>query len=51
MSRRLYFSTEGVDWNDDASIEAFALNAWKIAVTEFTGEETGDTEDTGVEDD
>lgn len=51
MSRRVFFSTEGVDWDDDASIEAFALNVWKIAVTEFTGEETGDTEDRGVEND
>ncbi len=51
MSRRLFFSTEGVDWNDDAGIEAFALNAWNIAVTEFTAEETEDTERTGVEDD
>lgn len=50
MSRRLFFSTEGVDWSDDASIEAFALNAWKIAVTEFTSEETEDTENTGEKD-
>jgi len=51
MSGRLFFSTEGVDWNDDASIEAFGQNAWNIAVTEFTSKETEDTEHTGVEDD
>lgn len=51
MSRRLFFSTEGVDWDDDASIEAFALNVWKRTVTEFTSEETGDTKDTGVKND
>lgn len=30
-SPRLLFSTKGVDFSDDASIEAFATRVWEVA--------------------
>lgn len=36
MSKRLFFSPEGLDWHDDDAIAAFAERVWLQAVTEFT---------------
>lgn len=36
---RLTFSTEGVDFDDDASIEAFAARVWHAAATAWTGDD------------
>ena len=49
MSKRLFFSLEDVDFNDDASIEAFARKVWQRATTKFIDEAPeasldGDTE-------
>ena len=49
MSKRLFFSTEGLNWNDDDAIEAFAHRVWDQATAAFTEgdpqrEETEDTE-------
>ena len=49
MVDRLFFSTEGLDWNDDAAIEAFAQRVWEQATAAFTEddlqhEQTEDTE-------
>jgi len=37
MSKRIYFSTDGIDWDDDDAVRAFAEKAWKASVQEFTG--------------
>lgn len=49
MSDRLFFSTEGLDWSDDAAIEAFAQHVWNQATNAFTEDDprhepTEDTE-------
>ena len=36
MSKRLFFPTEGLDWNDDDAIEAFAQRIWDQATAAFT---------------
>ena len=37
MSKRIYFSTDGIDWYDDDAVRAFAEKAWEVSVQEFTG--------------
>ena len=37
MSKRIYFSTDGIDWDDDDAVRAFAEKAWEVSVQEFTG--------------
>ncbi len=37
MSKRVYFSTAGLDWDDDDAVRAFAKRAWQASVQEFTG--------------
>jgi hypothetical protein len=37
MSKRIYFSTDGIDWDDDDAVRAFAERAWEASVQEFTG--------------
>jgi hypothetical protein len=44
MADRLFFSTDGIDWNDDESIDAFARKVWEQAAREFTKAEAGDDE-------
>ena len=36
MADRLFFSTEGINWDDDESIDAFARAVWQQAADEFT---------------
>jgi len=38
MSKKIFFSLEGVDFNDDASIEAFARKVWEQATVAFLEE-------------
>ena len=35
MGKKLFFATEGIDWNDDAAIEAFAQAVWEASVKKF----------------
>lgn len=35
MSKKLFFSTESINWDDDESIEAFAQAVWEASVKEF----------------
>ena len=35
MGKKLFFSLQGVDFNDDQAIEAFANQVWEQAVAEF----------------
>lgn len=35
MGKKLFFSLQGVDLNDDEAIEAFAKQVWEQAVAEF----------------
>ena len=48
MVDRLFFSTEGLDWGDDAAIEAFAQRVWDQATAAFTEDDPQpeQTEDT-----
>ena len=39
VSKKLFFSLEDVDFNDDASIDAFAHLIWAKATAEFTKDE------------
>lgn len=55
MSKRLFFSTEDINWDDDESIEAFARAVWQQAADEFTKDESGNdvtenNDDQGVQD-
>jgi len=36
MSKKLFFSTKNLDWDDDAAIDAFAKEVWAASVQEFT---------------
>ena len=42
MKKKLLFSLQGVDLNDDAAVEAFAEYVWHQAVAAF-GEQQDDT--------
>lgn len=33
--RRLFFDLQGIDWNDDASIDAWAQKVWEYSTTEW----------------
>jgi len=35
MSKRLFFSLEGIDLNDDDALEALAQRIWEQATVEF----------------
>jgi len=35
MGKKLFFSLQGVDFNDDEAIEAFAHQVWEQATAEF----------------
>jgi len=39
VADRLFFSTKGINWDDDESIEAFARTVWQQAADEFTKDE------------
>jgi len=41
MSKRLFFSLEGIDLNDDDALEALAHRIWEQATAEFA--QTADT--------
>jgi hypothetical protein len=41
VNKRLFFSLEGVDLNDDDAIDAFAHLIWAKAMAEFTEQDTG----------
>ena len=38
MGKKLFFSLQGVDINDDQAIEAFAQRVWMQATAEFTAQ-------------
>ena len=38
MGKKLFFSLQGVDFNDDQAIEAFAQRIWMQATAEFTAQ-------------
>lgn len=46
---KLHFSTTGVDFDDDASIEAFAERVWRAAVSEWKGSSMPSKAKTGPE--
>jgi hypothetical protein len=50
MTDRLFFSTEGINWDDDASIEAFAHNVWQQAANEFKKDQPESDEAGKIED-
>jgi len=39
MGKRLFFSLQGVDINDDEALEAFVDRVWQKATREFTEHE------------
>jgi hypothetical protein len=45
MGKKLFFSLQGVDFNDDEAIEAFAHQVWEQATAEFTAQ-AADPDDT-----
>ena len=49
MSKKLFFSLQGVDVNDDDALAAFAQRVWEQATAAFTEEQHNDesSEDTG----
>lgn len=55
MGKKLFFSLQGVDLNDDKAIEAFAKQVWEQAVAEFGDEcrpprpEESSTKEEGIE--
>ena len=57
MGKKLFFSLQGVDINDDEALEAFARRVWEQATAAFTEEqdntdESDETEvDRGIKDD
>jgi len=56
MGKKLFFSLQGVDFNDDEAIDAFARRVWEQAVVAFdeeqdTAQESDKTDvDRGIED-
>ena len=36
MSKKLFFSTKGLNWDDDKAVEEFAQRVWAASVTEFS---------------
>ncbi len=36
MGKKLFFTTNNLDWDDDAAIDAFAKEVWAASVQEFT---------------
>ncbi|HEY7824026.1 MAG TPA: hypothetical protein VIG24_14390, partial [Acidimicrobiia bacterium] len=40
MGKKLFFSLQGVDFNDDEAIDAFARRVWEQAVVAFGEEPT-----------
>ena len=40
MGKKLFFSLQGVDFNDDEAIEAFANQVWEQAIAAFGEEPT-----------
>lgn len=43
---RLLFSLDGIDFSDDASLEAFAAHVWRTAVSQWRGNTVNATQDT-----
>jgi len=39
MGKKLFFSLQGVDINDDEALEAFVNKVWRQATCEFTDHE------------
>ena len=45
MGKRLFFSLQGVDINDDEALEAFVYQVWQQATYEFTDHEAAAADD------